>query len=1142
VCGFAIAFGSRAPAQTESASPPGTQPLSDQVGWTDDQNGNDAVSRFRLETPGGALSIHELATTREPIGDAEEHQTDGDGSDPDSPTPFVVFWLDTPSGLLYVYDVPLTRAYELGVALYALEEALGVATDELGSREPILAAALDAAGDGNDLGVGRWVPGTRDQVRATMGLSPSARPMNADDGTCDPTLCIHARSGFVVGDALTPVPVERVEPLTTPADAVRRTGERKPPGHNMRDDTDEAEQPVIQYACCGWQPGSCVGVYCSDSRPCKYSHCENGECVLTNRTDGLSCPDDDDVCTIDECQDGVCVHPSKCWRPGEICCSNGSCCAGVCCPDTAWCCESLDRCCGETCCLEGEICCNGTCAPCCDEDTGAPCPGTCCDPPGGLCCKSTVAAVSPRCCENDSVCCLNNCCDDMCCPHTDGDCCSWSPNGCCANGEKCCESASDGCCANGQTCCPGPEGGCCPAGWKCCNGVCDACCDPETGGPCGGTCCGGPPATCCNGNCCGDGTCCQEVCNECTNHGTLSGGPATASPAAGCVGEPITFTLQNAADSGGQERVNCRLQSIGQALHVTWVITRPDGTSYPATGIGSGTVATIPGTEVNTPGEYRATFTLTANRRCPPNPKVVTSDPAVAIVGDLDIDSDNSNGTGAPDRTTPEDDAEMTAPGKVICTNVDDDDADGSEDRNQEPPPAGDDDLVPMVAEILGGMSQGQARLQYDETKIQVYDTNRATIVTSGQYTSLPMTPNPKTFWVEGIAPTSGATTTCTFEIDHDSDGSPDCTDSVAMTVCDVQKVPLGGSVAAPCEAGCFRVYVPTKWGGVLNIQTTGGTITDLKYPDQTPYTNNTETGEDKHGWYTFRVTGAANYTVSVDFVQVGVATTIPWNGWYWPSLDSVNPNLYDQTGLYTPLADYDAVYGTTERVNELANYSGGSGWYGHCWGWSLAAIAMPQPAATTKNGITFNQDEMEGLYTELAEGATGFTYRVGSVDSQIPSGPPTGATGEPVDASPDDVHNGLRLYIRQQRQAMTVNLRKTSGVGDPEVWNHPVYRYDSIMEEAEGGNEKIIEITTTLTAALDFPSMPADGTTRMDTYVYVLEYTDFGAINGGSASQNWKSCSGFAPAWLATVETLDWGGAPWRHSGITKARVDGLY
>ena len=204
------------------------------------------------------------------------------------------------------------------------------------------------------------------------------------------------------------------------------------------------------------------------------------------------------------------------------------------------------------------------------------------------------------------------------------------------------------------------------------------------------------------------------------------------------------------------------------------------------------------------------------------------------------------------------------------------------------------------------------------------------------------------------------------------------------------------------------------------------------------------------------------------------------------------------------------------------------------------------------KNNVTFTRDEMEGRYIELADGATdGWEYRVGAPETAapptpIPAGPPTAATGEAVDAWADKVQKGLREYIRQSHKAMNGNLRDATGADASEVWNHDVYKYESTMEEAAGGNEKVVKVTTLITSNTDGTIMPPATDKREDTYVYVLEYTDDGEIDGSSANQNWISCRNmtncsFAPKWLGTVNP---GEMLWkaRHCEITKEKVDALY
>jgi hypothetical protein len=97
--------------------------------------------------------------------------------------------------------------------------------------------------------------------------------------------------------------------------------------------------------------------------------------------------------------------------------------------------------------------------------------------------------------------------------------------------------------------------------------------------------------------------------------------------------------------------------------------------------------------------------------------------------------------------------------------------------------------------------------------------------------------------------------------------------------------LPLGGSLDGQSGDRYYGVYVPTRFGGVLQIKTTEGTIVELKRPNGTPLTNGQDTGFDQQGWYTFKVEGAKKtYSVSDTFVQVGESTKKPWNFYYWPT------------------------------------------------------------------------------------------------------------------------------------------------------------------------------------------------------------------------------------------------------------------
>lgn len=108
--------------------------------------------------------------------------------------------------------------------------------------------------------------------------------------------------------------------------------------------------------------------------------------------------------------------------------------------------------------------------------------------------------------------------------------------------------------------------------------------------------------------------------------------------------------------------------------------------------------------------------------------------------------------------------------------------------------------------------------------------------------------------------------------------------ENTASTV-QVLSVPLGGRTVSLTGDKKFGIYVPTRFGGSLTIDTTEGTIENLKGPDGQPFENGGETGLNRHGWYTFEVHSKEKpYVLETRFVQVGKAARKPWNFYYWPT------------------------------------------------------------------------------------------------------------------------------------------------------------------------------------------------------------------------------------------------------------------
>lgn len=113
-----------------------------------------------------------------------------------------------------------------------------------------------------------------------------------------------------------------------------------------------------------------------------------------------------------------------------------------------------------------------------------------------------------------------------------------------------------------------------------------------------------------------------------------------------------------------------------------------------------------------------------------------------------------------------------------------------------------------------------------------------------------------------------------------------------------IQPVPLGGSLAGQRGDKTFGVYVPTRFGGNLTVRSSAGEVSNLSGPDGRQRQNGEDLGIGQHGWYTFRVSGAADaYTVSTEFVQVAQAARMPWNFYYWPTKSDAIHEPWDGTG-----------------------------------------------------------------------------------------------------------------------------------------------------------------------------------------------------------------------------------------------------
>ncbi len=227
-----------------------------------------------------------------------------------------------------------------------------------------------------------------------------------------------------------------------------------------------------------------------------------------------------------------------------------------------------------------------------------------------------------------------------------------------------------------------------------------------------------------------------------------------------------------------------------------------------------------------------------------------------------------------------------------------------------------------------------------------------------------------------------------------------------------------------------------------------------------------------------------------------GSTTTWPWSGWWWPQLDSENPNLYDDGQA---LSKYDAYLkattGTagTAQAWEKANHFTSdekNNWWGHCHAWSAAAILTKEPTASvTKNDITFTTDDQKGLLTELY-----YNPKLNWL-----SGTRSETAGDTTsdafkDIAPAWMDYLLRLNVRYNKQSFIMDIN-----ADAQVWNFPVFAYSRTSYPYDGGWEWV-----RTTVWYSSPVLNASKTQYFSrTYTYWLKAGTLGQWYGNSVNDH---------------------------------------
>ena len=579
------------------------------------------------------------------------------------------------------------------------------------------------------------------------------------------------------------------------------------------DDGNECTDDVCSVGTCTHPPIDGNPDCEDDGNECTNDICSNGLCDHPPRAG--SCTPDSNPCTDDICSGTTCAHPTNTapCDDGNACTTNDRCSGGGC-SGTTRDCDDVNACTDDSCskgsgCVHADIEC----------DDGDPCTVDSCDPGSG--CDSAPLCVPPQICC-DGACCANaeECCGDgLFCngPETcsSGSCQPGTPP--CPPSKVCNETAET--CDDCSTSADCDDGKYCNGSETCAAGNCQTGTDPCPDSLCdddldacveclgSGECVGGAPCTdnntCINGTC-GDGTPidCDEVALACEGLGTPNTGEteipgSTQTDLTICL-PPEGSVLFNEADFAVTHRIITHDTERTRSLHGLLKLTLVSGDSTIVDLLWGGNPYTlgspIPVIENGHSGcglhDYHdgtETFTVlprqpgqvTLRAQVDPEPECCEGDGVPTVEAEITIQVvdpvDLAFGGLA--------DADEVTIGAFLCVNNDDDNGNGTADKDDVGPTVGEDDLMPVTI-TLDPARAGSVTLAVAPPSelLRFYENSDR----SGEFPlphtwTDPATELPKTLYVEGLARSTAvrdAELSATFLEDEFS-----CHDTLAFTV-----------------------------------------------------------------------------------------------------------------------------------------------------------------------------------------------------------------------------------------------------------------------------------------------------------------------------------------------------------------------
>jgi len=213
-----------------------------------------------------------------------------------------------------------------------------------------------------------------------------------------------------------------------------------------------------------------------------------------------------------------------------------------------------------------------------------------------------------------------------------------------------------------------------------------------------------------------------------------------------------------------------------------------------------------------------------------------------------------------------------------------------------------------------------------------------------------------------------------------------------------------------------------------------------------------------------------------------GQAARKPWNGYWWPHLNTYTYKLYNDPGPMTKLDTYLSRTNRTVGAQkwEYANHrttDPAKDWWGHCQAWAAASTIEPQPNGVTRQGVSFSQDDAEGLYSETWTHHEDIMYGTRYSDSD-------GRNSEAYkDIHPAEYDQVVQYWIGEQKTALHMDFTTSNA-----IWNYPVYRFE--RRSTFSGNREYVTMKV-------FRASPTYGSSGSSPVTFTFYYTLQDGTNG---------------------------------------------